>query len=175
MKGPRIFAIIRADLRGLGDDYIKERMEVTSAQLTRIRSSELYKQRLADLQNRADDMALDKVEEEGDQVAAVLNGAALAAAETNVALLESADVKIQQSSAWDILDRTGHPKATRTEVRQKQAIVIDTDSLKALGEALTAPSLVPDEEGACSMESEAGDGSHCKTQCEMYCETKDGG
>ena len=141
MNGPRIHAILRADLRGMTDEYIMERMQLNEGQLRRIRASELYKERLADLQSRADDIAIDQVAGEEDAVAAALTGAALRAAHKNVAMLDSENEKVSQASAWDILDRTGHPKATRMETRQRAVVMIDADSLKALGEALTAPPL----------------------------------
>jgi len=146
MVGPRIHAVLRADLRGLTDDYIQDRLSLSKGQLSRIRSSEMYKERLADLQERATDTVLEQIAEEEDAVAAELSGSALKAAQRNVALLDSESEKIVQASAWDILDRTGHPKATKTISAQRASIMIDVDSLKALGEALTVPALPVEKE-----------------------------
>lgn len=143
MQGPRIHAILRADLQSMSDDYIQERFEVTEGQLRSIRASALYKERLADLQGRADDKAVDRVADEEDRVATELSKSALKAAQKNVALLDSENEKVQQASAWDILDRTGYPKTTRSETRQKASVTIDVEAMKALGEALTEPPLEP--------------------------------
>jgi len=133
---PRIHAILRADLKGLPDSYIMERLQINEGQLNRIRASELYKERFAQLQEKAHERTIEEAGGDGDEVLSTLKSAALAAAKKNIELLESETERVAQASAWDILNRTGYPAASRTEVKQKATIVIDAEALQALDKAL---------------------------------------
>ena len=157
MDEPRIHAILRADLKGLPDSYIMEQMDISPHILNRIRSSDLYQERMVALQERADEQALDKVRDVDDPVQQVLVRAAECAAKKNVALLKDENPKIAQASAWDILDRTGHPKSTRTETAQRQVVTVDVETLKALGDALALTPKIAPEPDVCSMQSEGAD------------------
>jgi len=105
----------------------------------------LYQQHMGSLQEKMDERAVDAVS--GDEVREVLASAALTAARRNVTLMESENERIAQASVWDILDRTGYPKAQRTDVHSDARVMLDEDSARALGEALRecTPRDVPSE------------------------------
>jgi len=155
VQEPRVHAILRADLKGLPDSYIMEKMDISPGILQRVRSSELYRERFTALQARADEQALDKVRDADDPVMEVLQEAAINAANKNVALLASATEKVAQASAWDILDRTGYPKATRAETTQKTVVTVDEATLRALGEVLEPPAISDDE--PCDVETDGAE------------------
>ena len=136
MDKSKVHAILRADLRGLPDSYIMEKLSISQYILERVRESELYKERFSVLQDKADDMALDKADGEDDPVTEALRKAAVKAAETNISMLGSDSEKVAQASAWDILDRSGHPKTARSEVTQKANVTVDEATMRALGDAL---------------------------------------
>ena len=141
MDAHKIHAVLRADLQGLPDSYIQEKLDISQHVLKRLRESELYQARFSSLQEEANQAILEKVVEQDDPVSEVLHKAAMTAATRNVELLSSDNDAIVQKSAWDILDRTGHPKTTRTEGGNQTTVVVDTESMKALRDALSENSV----------------------------------
>ena len=133
---PKVHSILMADIKGLPDSYILDKMEITQEQLNRIRRTELYQQRLTALQAETEDSVVEQASEDGDEVAAVLKGAAMLAAKMNIDKLQSEDEKVSQASAWDILDRTGYPKATKTQGLMRTTLLVDTETMKALRDSL---------------------------------------
>jgi len=131
---PKTSLIIRAHLQGMSKAAICKEFKMAPGTLKRIMDSPLYKQRISALQDQIDEKTTSRMA--SDPVREVLAGAALRAAQENVAFLDSSDDKIRQASIWDILDRAGYPKKQRSEIEHVTKIVLPEDSVRALGEAL---------------------------------------
>ena len=80
-------------------------------------SSELFKQELEVMHKMLDEKVLDKLAQDKteDIVRHKLKRASIQAAEVNIELLNSSTERIRQTSAWDILDRTGHTAKQQLE------------------------------------------------------------
>ena len=131
---PRVHAVIRLDLQGASSADILRNLNITAPTLASIRRSELYKERMEHLQGEIDARVTDRVAT--DPVEHLLRLNAKRAMEVSIGLLDSTDERIQQTTAFDILDRAGYTKKLRAEVSVPHTTVISDEAVKLLGETL---------------------------------------
>lgn len=107
---PRYRDLMRRLVCGQGRRQIEREMDMSSANYTVIIGSPLFKAELAKMTVELDKQVLDKLSTSKveDVVDKKLQAASPAAADVNIALLQSASEKTRQRSSFDILDRTGH-------------------------------------------------------------------
>ena len=133
---PKHQPIIEMLLDGLNHTQIAENMRMPVSSISRIVNSPVFK---AELKRRRDKLEQQFVTAEIAQrlnAREVLDRAATPAAQKQADLLRSENERVAQISAMDILDRTGHPKLSRTEGRHTvNQIVIDEKLLARMQRA----------------------------------------
>ena len=133
-SSPKVALLIRAHLRGMSKAEICKEFRMAPTTLQRIMDTQLFRERVQHLSGQIDNRTVDSLA--SDPVRELLQGHAVEAARRNISLMNSEDERVQQASAWDILDRAGYTKKQRSEVTSTTRVFVQEDSVRALGEAL---------------------------------------
>ncbi len=125
----RHFKIIELELDGRTGVQIAAELGMPAEEIKNIVNSPLYQHELS---RRRDKGAMRQAEEVSIRrisASEILSDASGRAAEVQVGLLGSRTEKIQQTAAMDILDRSGHPKISKSESRNVNASFMITEGL----------------------------------------------
>lgn len=129
---PRMRAVARLEIQGMKAKDIADHLGIHPMTISQVRATSAYQELVRQLHSEVDDAAVKQAIE--DPVRRFLGENALAAAKQIVDLMHNAEEeKIRQTSAFDILDRTGYAKSQKVE--GKLEVTLRDEDLVAVIEA----------------------------------------
>lgn len=111
-------------LQGYSNKEISDLVNLKQTQVSIVVRSPNFQHQLALKRAQLDERTITNLATVREEVNQVLKEGSINAARKLCGLVDSEDESIARMSASDLLDRTGHPKVTKSENRSLQAVVV---------------------------------------------------